>query len=160
MNEIFPLPQHNAVIRRATRADVPAIVRLHSEDVLGRTREAFADPLPDSYYRAFELINADSNQFYAVLESGSEIIGALQLTFLQGLTHQGAVRAQIEAVQITERLRGQRLGEALVRWAVDFARSNGAKMAQLTSNKSRIDAHRFYERLGFERSHEGFKLKL
>lgn len=160
MSETFPLPQHNALIRRATRADVPAIVRLHSEDVLGKTREAYAEPLPDLYYHAFELINADPQQFYAVLEQGGEVIGALQLTFLQGLTHQGAIRAQIEAVQITERLRGQRLGQALVLWAVEYARGKGAQMAQLTSNKSRLEAHRFYERLGFERSHEGFKLKL
>lgn len=160
MSEVFPLPDNRGTIRRATRADLPAIVKLHSEDVLGRTREAYADPLPELYYGAFERINADPNQFYAVLEQNGLVIGALQLTFIQGLTHKGAVRAQIEAVQIAERLRGQRLGEALVRWAVDYARRKGAHMAQLTSNKSRLDAHRFYERLGFKRSHEGFKLEL
>jgi ribosomal protein S18 acetylase RimI-like enzyme len=160
MDESFPLPQHNAVIRRATKADVPAIIRLHSEDVLGKTREVYAEPLPESYYKAFAEISADPKQFYAVLEREGQVIGSLQLTLLPGLTLQGSTRAQIEAVQITAFLRGLRLGEALVLWAVEYARSKGAKMAQLTSNKTRRDAHRFYERLGFERSHEGFKLKL
>jgi len=160
MHETFLLPDHRGLIRRATRFDLPAIVRLHSEDILGRSREAYTDPLPSAYYRAFELINSDSRQFYAVLEQGGAVVGALQLTFIQGLTHQGALQAQIEAVQIAEQLRGQRLGEALVMWAVNYARSKGAYMAHLTSSKIRTDAQRFYQRLGFERSHEGFKLKL
>jgi ribosomal protein S18 acetylase RimI-like enzyme len=160
MSESFPLPSHGAVIRRATQADLPALVRLYADDVLGKAREQSTTPVLEAYRLAFEQICADPRQFYAVLERDEEVLGALQLTFVPGLIHVGSLRAQIEAVQIASALRGLGLGEALMKWAVDYARGRGARLIELTSNKSRIDAHRFYERLGFERSHEGFKLKL
>jgi ribosomal protein S18 acetylase RimI-like enzyme len=159
MSESFSFPSHGAVIRRATEADLPALVRIYADDVLGKARERNTDP-PKAYRVAFEQICADPRQFYAVLERAQEVVGALQLTFIPGLIHVGGMRAQIEAVQIASALRGLRLGEAMMEWAVDYARERGARLIELTSNKSRIDAHRFYERLGFERSHEGFKLKL
>ena len=160
MNDTHPLPDGKGTIRRATKADVPEIVRLHAEDVLGRAREDYRNPLPNAYYKAFEVIDADPKQFLAVLEREGKVIGTLQLTFLPGLTYQGGTRAQIEAVHIDERFRGQRLGEALVMWAVERSKAHGARLVQLTSSNSRTDAHRFYKRLGFEASHIGFKMAL
>lgn len=147
-------------MRRATRVDVPEIVRLLASDPLGQSRERYQDPLPDSYYQAFEQIDRDPNQYLAVLELGNTIAGTLQLSFVPGLSHQGSTRAQIEAVRIDERYRGHKLGEFMIRWAIEEARAAGCRLVQLTTDKTRTDAHRFYERLGFRATHEGMKLKL
>lgn len=160
MNEGFLLPRGLGMIRRATRADVVEIVRLLADDPLGQTREAFTDPLPESYYRAFEAIEADSNQFLAVVEQGGRIVGTFQLSFIPGLSRQGAWRAQLEAVRIDHALRNQGLGQAVMEWAIQLARQRGCTLVQLTTDKTRKDAHRFYQRLGFISSHEGMKLKL
>ncbi|GAA4213774.1 GNAT family N-acetyltransferase [Actinocatenispora rupis] len=145
-------------VRQAHRADVAAIVAMLADDPLGATREAPDDPAP--YLAAFTAIDADPNQYLAVAEVGGELVGTLQLTYLPGLSHRGAWRAQIEAVRVARSHRGGGLGTALVRWAVDTARERGCHLVQLSSNASRTDAHRFYTRLGFTASHVGFKLTL
>ncbi|HWE88681.1 MAG TPA: GNAT family N-acetyltransferase [Pseudonocardiaceae bacterium] len=146
------------VIRRATGSDVPAIVALLADDELGAARESPDDLAP--YRRAFELIDADAGELLVVADRGGEIVGTLQLSLLPGLARQGALRAQIEAVRVARGERGNKLGQRLIRWAIDQARARGCALVQLTSDKTRTDAHRFYERLGFTASHEGFKLKL
>ncbi len=147
--------------RKATIADVPLIVEMLANDELGKSREDFSIPLPEKYYRAFENINKDSNQELIVIENETEgVIGTLQLSFIPYLTYQGGVRAQIEAVRIKEDQRGKGLGEELFRWAIQRAKERGAHLLQLTTDKKRPDALRFYEKLGFTASHEGMKLQL
>ncbi len=146
-----------AVIRRATRADVPAIVAMLADDALGVSRERPGDPV---YEAAFDAVTADPNQLLVVAEVAGEPAGTLQLTFIPGLSRLGAVRAQIEAVRIRSDQRGSGLGGELVGWAVDTARERGCALVQLTTDVSRADAHRFYERLGFRASHVGMKLAL
>lgn len=145
-------------IRRATRDDVAAIVRLLADDMLGSQREAYQDPLPVAYYQAFEAIDQDPNNELVVLDVDGEIAATLQLTFLRYLTFQGGKRAQIEAVRVDQRFRGLGLGSILFNWAIDHARQEGCRILQLTTNKQRVDAQRFYERLGFVASHEGMKI--
>lgn len=147
-------------IRPAGRADLTAIVRLLAEDSLGAARERLTEPLPAGYTAAFAAIDADPRNELAVVEAEGEVIGCLQLTFLPGLSYQGAERAQIEGVRIAESRRGQGIGGALIEWAVDRARQRGCRIVQLTTNKTRVDAQRFYGRLGFTASHEGMKLTL
>jgi ribosomal protein S18 acetylase RimI-like enzyme len=118
------------------------------------------EPLPDSYLQAFAAIQADPHQFLAVMEHQGQIIGTLQLTFIPGLSRQGSWRAQVEAVRIQDRFRNQGLGQHLMRWAIARAKAQGCRMVQLTTDKSRSAAQRFYERLGFVSSHEGMKLNL
>ncbi|HEY2743428.1 MAG TPA: GNAT family N-acetyltransferase [Polyangia bacterium] len=146
-------------IRKATRADVPAIVALYADDVLGRARET-PDAL-DVYYAAFDALDGDgrgSGGEILVGERDGRIVATLQLTMIQQLSHRGSKIAEIEAVRVASDLRGGGLGAAIVQFAVERARAAGCVRVQLTSNKERLDAHRFYERLGFRRSHEGFKL--
>ena len=147
-------------IRRATASDIPAIVRLLADDPLGQLREAPTDPLPQSYYTAFAVIDRDPQHELVVVERAGEVIGTLHLTFLPYLTHRGGLRAQIEAVRIARAHRAAGLGEHLFRWAIARAQARGCHMVQLTTNASRRDAHRFYERLGFVPSHLGLKLDL
>ncbi|HEX3592614.1 MAG TPA: GNAT family N-acetyltransferase [Pseudonocardiaceae bacterium] len=144
-------------IRRARRADVPAIVALLADDPLGATREQPGDP---AYLAAFDVLDADQHQLLVVADLAGEVVGTLQLTFLAGLSRRGATRAQIEAVRVRSDQRGGGLGGTLVRWAVDAAKDRGAALVQLTSDATRTDAHRFYERLGFVSSHVGMKLAL
>ena len=146
------------IIRRATAEDVPAIVAMLADDELGARRESPDDLAP--YLRAFEAIDAAGHEVLAVAERDGEVVGTLQLTVLRGLSRRGAARAQVEAVRVASSMRGQGLGERLVRWAVDEARARGCVIVQFTSDKTRVDAHRFYRRLGFAQSHEGFKLPL
>lgn len=145
--------------RKATKEDVPYIVQMMADDELGKLREDFKDPLPQQYYQAFSNIDNDPNQELIVIENESgEIIGTLQLSFIQYLTYQGGIRAQIEGVRIRNDQRGKGIGEKLFRWAIDRAEENGAHLLQLTSDKQRPDAIRFYENLGFKATHEGMKL--
>ena len=148
----------NVVIRRATSQDVEAIVRLLMDDDLGSQRDSVDDLA--AYMSAFATIEADLNHLLVVMERDGIIIGTQHLTFLPGLSYKGAMRLQIEAVRIASSERGSGLGTALIEWAVERARERDCLIVQLTSNASRIDAHRFYRRLGFEQSHTGFKLKL
>lgn len=145
--------------RKATKEDVPFIVQMMADDELGKLREDFRDPLPQQYYQAFSNIDNDPNQELIVIENESgEIIGTLQLSFIQYLTYQGGIRAQIEAVRIRNDQRGKGIGEKLFRWAIERAKEKGAHLLQLTTDKQRPDAIRFYENLGFKASHEGMKL--
>ena len=147
-------------IRRATAADVALIVEFLHEDVLGAGREDPGPPLPAAYLDAFAEIDADPRTSLFIAELDGERVGTFQFTVLRHLTHHGARVAQIEAVHVATRHRGRGIGEAMMRWAVDEARRRGCQRAQLTSDKRRADAHRFYLRLGFTNSHEGMKLPL
>lgn len=147
-------------MRRATAADVPVIVAMLADDDLGRARERVEDPLPEAYVRAFTAIDADPRQLLAVAEQDGRVVGTLQLTFLPYLTHQGGERALIEAVRISADVRGGGLGRTMLEWAIDQARQRGCRMVQLTTDKQRTDAKRFYESLGFLPTHDGMKLPL
>lgn len=146
--------------RRATRQDVPDIVRLLADDPLGAQRERYEQPLPAEYYRAFEAIETDPNNELIVAERDGDVVGVLQLTFIPYLTHQGSWRALIEGVRVSSALRGQGLGRSLLQWAIARARERGCRIVQLTTDRTRPDALRFYESLGFRATHEGLKLDL
>jgi GNAT superfamily N-acetyltransferase len=146
--------------RKATKKDVPFIVKMMANDKLGKFRENYQEPLPETYYEAFEIINSDPNQELMVLENenNSEILGAFQLTFIPYLSYQGRLRAQIENVIVREDLRGQGIGQKIFEWAIERAKERNAHLLQLTSDKKRPRALKFYEELGFITSHEGMKL--
>jgi len=146
------------VFRAAGRADVPAILALLADDPLGAGRENTRDEA--SYLRAFDEIAADPNNELVVADRDGEVVGTLQLTVIPSLSRRGARRGQIEAVRVRADLRGAGLGRRLVGWAVDRARERGCGLVQLTTDKRRRDAHRFYASLGFEATHEGMKLPL
>jgi GNAT superfamily N-acetyltransferase len=149
------------VLRTARAGDVAAIVGLLAADQLGTARDGVRDDVDlAAYTAAFRAIDADPAHLLLVAESAGEIVGTMQLSFLPGLARRGALRAQIEAVRVAESWRGSGLGGAMMRWAIDEARRRGCALIQLTSDKSRTDAHRFYSRLGFVASHEGMKLAL
>jgi GNAT superfamily N-acetyltransferase len=149
------------IIRRAEGRDIPAIVDLLAADQLGATRDGVrtAEDLA-AYQQAFAAIDSDSAHLLVVAEADAEIVATFQLSFLPGLARRGALRAQIEAVRVREDHRGRGLGEALMAWAIDESRRRGCAIVQLTSDKSRHAAHRFYGRLGFAATHEGMKLRL
>ncbi|WP_438422695.1 GNAT family N-acetyltransferase [Aquimarina macrocephali] len=145
--------------RKATQQDVPLIVQMIANDELGKTRENYQIPLPKEYFEAFTAINADPNQELIVVENNDfEIIGTLQLSFIQYLTYQGGIRAQIEAVRIREDQRGKGIGQKMFEWAIERAKQKKAHVLQLTTDKKRPESIRFYEKLGFIASHEGMKL--
>lgn len=147
--------------RKAIKDDVPEIVKMIANDKLGKLRENYHEPLPEKYYLAFNNIDADSNQELIVVENdNSEIIGTLQLSFIQYLTYQGGVRAQIEAVRIREDYRGKGIGKLVFEWAIDRTKQRKAHVLQLTTDKKRPEAIKFYKKLGFVNSHEGMKLHL
>ena len=154
-------------IRPATAAELPEIVRLLADDPLGAQRECLEEPLPPAYPEAFDAITRQhGNKVLVAVEpkpdptGGDRVVGCLQLTIIPGLARLGTTRAQIEAVRVDTRHRGQGIGEALVHCAIDLARDAGCGQVQLTTDKSRPEAHRFYERLGFIASHEGMKLSV
>jgi len=144
--------------RRATKNDVPYIVKIMADDKLGKLRENYREPLPESYYDAFEIINSDPNQELMVAENNTEIMGTFQLTFIPYLSFQGKLRAQIENVFVREDLTGQGIGKKIFEWAIERAKERNAHLLQLTSDKQRPRAIKFYEELGFIASHEGMKL--
>ncbi len=158
----FPVTGADPVVLRDARAkDVAAIVDLLAADQLGATRDGVRDESDlAAYMQAFGAIDADPAHLLIVAESAGEIVGTMQLSFLPGLARRGALRAQLEAVRVAESFRGCGVGAAMMRWAIDEARRRGCGLVQLTSDKSRTDAHRFYQRLGFVASHEGMKLAL
>ncbi|MFJ9409009.1 GNAT family N-acetyltransferase [Streptomyces sp. NPDC101393] len=145
-------------IRRATEADLPEIVAMLADDALGATRESPDDLTP--YRAAYEMLAADPQQHLIVAVREGRTVGTLQLTVVPGLSRRGATRSIIESVRIHADERGSGLGTQLIEWAVATSRTLGCQLVQLTTDATRIDAHRFYERLGFEASHLGFKLQL
>lgn len=144
--------------RRAVRADLPRLVALIADDALGRERDDAADGAP--YAAAFDAIERDPNQYLLVADRDGEPVAMLQLTFIPGLSRRGAWRAQIESVRVAQRLRGRGIGAWLIAQALGIGRARGCRLAQLTSDKRRAEAHRFYGRLGFVATHEGFKCEL
>lgn len=149
------------IFRKATVNDVQAIVEMIADDELGKQRENFQIPLPEEYYSAFENINRDDNQELIVVENEEkEVIGTLQLSFIQYLTYQGGIRAQIEAVRVRKDQRGTGLGTEMFEWAIERAKERQAHLLQLTTDKKRPEALNFYKKLGFKESHEGMKLHL
>lgn len=147
--------------RHATRDDLPSIVKLLADDPLGAKREQYSVPLPQSYYDAYAAIERDENNELVVLEdSEHQVLGVLQITFIPSVTYRGGWRALVEGVRVASHARSRGIGRQLLAWAIERARARGCHMLQLTSDKARPDAIRFYESLGFVASHEGMKLKL
>ena len=145
-------------MRQARRSDVRRIVEMLADDHLGKARESLDDMTP--YEAAFDAIAADPHNSLWVWDEGGRVVGCLQLTFLPGLSQKGAWRAQVEGVRVDSTLRGSGIGNKMMIEAMRMSRERGCGQMQLTSDKSRLDAHRFYEKLGFKKSHEGMKAKL
>jgi len=154
------LPGSELVFRTAVRADLPDIVRMLADDVLGAEREEYVSPLPDSYYTAFEAIDRDANNELVVVELEGKVVGVLQLTYIPYITYRGSWRALIEGVRVDPSVRSSGVGRKFFTWAIARARNKGCHLIQLTSDKARPDAIRFYESLSFVASHEGLKLHL
>ena len=148
------------LLRNARREDLPSIVRLLADDGLGSQREKCEEPLPQSYYSAFEQITNDANHQLIVAEAGGRVIGTLHLMFLPSISFQGGLRAQVESVRVDKECRNLGIGSRMMGWTIERAREHGAHVIRLTSHLSRKDAHRFYEKLGFKGSHLGMKLVL
>jgi GNAT superfamily N-acetyltransferase len=148
-------------LRRARRPDLPALVALLAADDLGAARDGIRGPADrDAYERAFQAIDQDPAQLLLVADVDGRVVGTLQLSFIPGLSRRGALRAQIESVRVAPTMRRRGLGEALFTWSIAEAHRRGCALVQLTTDKTRADAHRFYDRLGFVASHEGLKLDL
>ena len=148
-------------VRPARREDVAAIVRLLADDHLGSGREVGSDPPAAGYFDAFERVDTDPRNLLAVAEDGSGVVvGTLQMTFIPGLSNQGAELALVEAVRVDSSQRGLGLGQQMMQWAMDQARSRGCRNIELFTHLSRVDAQRFYERLGFAKSHAGMRRSL
>lgn len=139
---------------------MPAIVAMLADDRLGSSREETGPESLPQYLSAFRAIDADANQFLLVVETGEQIVGTLQLTFIAGLSRGGQKRGLIEAVRVASDRRGEKIGEAMIAWVLEKCRSEHCGIVQLTTDKSRTDAHRFYHRLGFKPSHIGYKMEL
>jgi GNAT superfamily N-acetyltransferase len=148
------------VFRSALLSDVPAIVALLADDQLGSQREISGTPLDQRYVAAFRAIEADANQDLVVAVEDGEVVGTLQISFIPGIARIGAWRGQIEAVRVAAHRRDSGLGKRMVEWAIGECRSRDCSLVQLTTDKSRVDARRFYDKLGFVASHEGYKLYL
>ncbi|MEV0152440.1 GNAT family N-acetyltransferase [Micromonospora sp. NPDC050686] len=148
----------DVTLREAVRADLPAVVALLADDMLGKARD-FTE-VDEAYERAFADITADARNHLIVADRGGELIGCMQITYIPGLGRHGAERSLIESVRVRSDLRGQGLGRRMMAWAVAEARQRGCGLVQLTTDKTRADAHRFYRDLGFVASHEGMKLAL
>jgi ribosomal protein S18 acetylase RimI-like enzyme len=154
------MPPETLSFRSAALADLPQIVEMLADDFLGAQRERFEQPLPESYLQAFAEIERDANNELVVVEQNGEIVGTLQLTFIPSISFQGGRRAQIESVRVVANRRGEGIGKKMFRWAIGRAREKNCRMIQLSTNETRADAQRFYENLGFKRSHVGMKLYL
>ncbi len=148
----------NIEIRRATDGDIESIAALLADDSIGAGRESLEDLAP--YRAAFAAVDADSSELLVVAVREGVVVATLQLSVIPGLSRRGALRGQIEGVRVAASVRGGGLGAALIEWAIDEARRRGCDIVQLTSDKARTDAHRFYDRLGFRATHEGYKLLL
>ena len=151
---------NHIIFRTALLADLPAIVGLLADDELGSQRETVSSPLDERYVAAFKAIEVDPNQRLVVAIDGETVIGTLQISFIPGVARRGAWRGQIEAVRIATPFRSTGIGQQIFEWAISECKSRGCQLVQLTTDKGRPDAHRFYEKLGFVASHEGYKLIL
>ncbi|MEU4641351.1 GNAT family N-acetyltransferase [Micromonospora sp. NPDC023814] len=148
----------DVIFREAVRADLPAVLALLADDVLGKSRD-FTE-VDDAYERAFADIAADPRNQLIVADADGEVVGCMQLTYIPGLGRHGAERQLVEAVRVRSDRRGRGFGRQMMTWAVDQAKQRGCALVQLTTDKTRHDAHRFYLGLGFVASHEGMKLPL
>jgi ribosomal protein S18 acetylase RimI-like enzyme len=147
-------------IRRAHRDDLGPIVAMLADDPLGGARERIENPLPKAYFDAFERVQRDPNLQLVVAEDGEgTVVGCLQLCILPGVSSQGASRGLIEDVRVASHCRSRGIGEQLAQWAVAQARARGCKLVELLTHHTRVDAQRFYERLGFARSHVGMTIR-
>ncbi|QOY34922.1 GNAT family N-acetyltransferase [Anaerobacillus isosaccharinicus] len=146
--------------RKATKEDLVTIVQMLSDDDLGKNREQFEYPLPESYYDAFRSIDSDPNIELTLAYYEDKIVGVLQIVFTPYITYQGGWRATIEGVRTASFLRGKGIGKQLIQWAITRAKERNCHIVQLTTDKNRKDAIRFYEQLGFKPTHEGFKMHL
>lgn len=146
-------------IRRARREDVAAIVAMLADDHLGRARERAEDPLPPAYYEAFERVERDPNLTLVVAESGGRVVGCLQLAVLSGISSQGGTRGLLEDVRVATDCRSRGIGEQLVQWAIAEAKARGCNLVELLTHQTRVDAQRFYKRLGFTASHVGMTVR-
>ena len=151
---------NDLIARKMQKADLGVVVSLLADDELGRSREDKTKVVHADYFRAFEHIDSDVNQYAAIFEINGELIGCLQITFIPGLSRRGSLRGQIEGVRVSRDFRGKGYGAKMIAWAITKCRDRGCKMVQLTSDKKRENAIQFYEKLGFVKSHEGFKLTL
>ncbi|HET6160594.1 MAG TPA: GNAT family N-acetyltransferase [Dongiaceae bacterium] len=150
----------NLLFRQAIRDDLPAILAMIADDQLGQAREDASLPLDQRYLDAFAAIERDPNQMLIAVEQQGAVIGCFQITFIPGISRRGAWRGQIESARVARSKRGSGIGTAMFEWAIGECRRRGCSLVQLYTDKSRKDAHRFYERLGFKASHEGMKLSL
>ena len=150
---------HDFYVRKMQTVDLPRILQLLADDELGQLRETLQTTPHDDYLRAFAAIDSDPNQYLALFEKNDEIIGCLQISFIPGLSRRGALRGQIESVRVAANVRGNGYGRIMMAWAIEKCREQKCSLVQLTSDKTRKDAQRFYQELGFVRSHEGFKLQ-
>jgi GNAT superfamily N-acetyltransferase len=147
-------------MRPAISKDLLPIVQLLADDFLGQHREHLSEPIDENYINAFREIESSPNNELIVAEMDGKVIGTLQLTFTPSLSYQGSKRCTVESVRVDSKLRGQGIGREMMLWAIARAKENGCISMQLTSHNDRENAHRFYERLGFLRSHVGMKLPL
>ena len=150
----------NLTVRKATLEDLPYIIQLLADDDLGQPRELYQKKIEPSYVKAFMKIDSDPNQYLMVVLSNMQLIGTCHLTLLPSLTYKGSMRMQIEAVRIAKDYRGQKIGEWMMQQAFEYAKKHDVKIVQLTTNKHRPKAKQFYERLGFQPTHEGMKYYL
>lgn len=150
----------NVDFRVATSDDLTAIIELLADDILGQQREDLSEPINENYVKAFREIESDRNNELIVAELDGKVIGTLQLTFTPSLSYQGSKRCTVESVRVDSSLRGKGIGREMMLWAIERAKEKGSISMQLTSHGDRVEAHRFYERLGFTKSHIGMKLPL
>ena len=148
------------IFRRAVEADLCAIVKMLSDDPIGLAREVPAEPLPKVYLDAFRAISVDDNQLLVVAVNSKTIVGTMQLSFIPGIARTGMWRGQIEAVRVLKKYRNTGLGRRMLCWGIECCKEKGCGIVQLTTDKKRINAHRFYNSMGFVASHEGYKLVL
>ena len=154
------MPARPIIFREARREDVPAIVALLEDDAIAASRAAGDAAHPGDYEHAFDAIDADPRNFLIVADDGGAIVGTLQLTYIPSLSRRASERVQVEAVRVRSDLRGRGIGRLMMEWVVEQAKARGCRVIQLTTDKRRVDAHRFYASLGFESTHEGMKLVL
>ena len=151
---------NDLIARKMQKADLGIVVSLLADDELGRSREDKTNVVHADYLRAFEQIQSDVNQYAAIFEINGETIGCLQITFIPSLSRRGSLRGQIEGVRVSRDFRGKGYGSKMIAWAITKCRDRGCRVVQLTSDKKRENAIQFYEKFGFVKSHEGFKLTL